>query len=86
MDTGDRDANRGGKQVPWGDGVLDAYLDGELDEMEREAVLTSMRNLQGFPFVAKAIEDGTLTLHGTWLDIAEGSLHVYSEDGGFQPV
>ena len=55
-------------------------------EMEREAVLTSMRNLQGFPFVAKAIEDGTLTLHGTWLDIAEGSLHVYSEDGGFQPV
>lgn len=38
MDTGDRDANRGGKQVPWGDGVLDAYLDGELDDMEREAV------------------------------------------------
>ncbi len=38
MDTSDRDANQGGKQVPWGDGVLDAYLDGELDDTEREAV------------------------------------------------
>ena len=38
MDTGGRDANRGGKRVPWGDGILDAYLDGELDDAEREAV------------------------------------------------
>ncbi len=38
MDTGGRDANRGGKKVPWGDGILDAYLDGELDDAEREAV------------------------------------------------
>ena len=55
-------------------------------EMEREAVLTSLRNLLGFPFVEKAVEGGTLTLHGTWLDIADGTLHVYSEDNGFQPV
>lgn len=38
MDTNDRDANQGGKKVPWGDGILDAYLDGELDDAEREAV------------------------------------------------
>ena len=55
-------------------------------EMEFQAVLTSVRNLLGFPFVAKAVEDGTLTLHGTWLNIADGSLHVYSDESGFQPV
>lgn len=55
-------------------------------EMEREAVLTSLRNLQTFPFVTKAIEDGMLTLHGTWLDIADGSLHVYSKEDGFNLV
>ena len=60
--------------------------EGRKTEMEREAVLTSLRNLQGFPFVAKALKDGTLTLHGTWLDIAEGTLHVYSEKDGFQPI
>ncbi|MEM7213062.1 MAG: carbonic anhydrase [Pseudomonadota bacterium] len=55
-------------------------------EMEHQAVLTSLRNLMGFPFVAKAIENGTLTLHGSWLDIADGSLHVWSEAKGFQKV
>lgn len=55
-------------------------------EMEREAVLTSLRNLLGFPFVAKAVEEGTLTLHGTWLDIADGTLHIWTEETDFQPI
>ncbi|MGD1924142.1 MAG: carbonic anhydrase [Paracoccaceae bacterium] len=64
-------------------------IDGEADqktEMEREAVLTSLRNLHGFPFVEAAVQTGTLTLHGTWLDIADGTLHVYAPESGFRQV
>ncbi len=32
------------KDVPWGGGVLDAYLDGELDDSEREAVERHLLN------------------------------------------
>lgn len=55
-------------------------------ELEREGVLTSLRNLMGFPFVQSAVEKGTLTLHGTWLDISSGELLVHSEAEGFQPL
>lgn len=54
--------------------------------LEHEAVLTSIRNLQTFPFVAEALKTGMLTLHGSWLDIASGALHVYDAKQGFQPV
>lgn len=53
--------------------------------LEHEAVLTSIRNLLGFPFVANAVESGALTLHATWLDIGTGELHVYDPAEGFQP-
>lgn len=53
--------------------------------LEHEAVLTSIRNLLGFPFVAKAVESGALTLHATWLDIGTGELHVHNHEHGFQP-
>lgn len=53
--------------------------------LEHEAVLTSIANLMTFPFVTKALQDGVLTLHGTWLDIASGDLNVY--DGSeFRPL
>jgi len=55
-------------------------------ELEREAVLCSLRNLATFPFVAAAVEAGMLTLHGTWLDIGSGVLHHYEADAGFVPV
>jgi len=55
-------------------------------ELEREAVLVSLRNLETFPFVAEAIEAGLLTLHGTWLEIGSGVLHHYEQDAGFVPV
>ncbi|MEM7190854.1 MAG: carbonic anhydrase [Pseudomonadota bacterium] len=54
--------------------------------LELEGVLTSLNNLMTFPFVTKALEDGVLTLHGAWLDIGTGSLHVYDEETGFAPV
>lgn len=52
--------------------------DGFLKALEHEAVLVSLRNLESFPFVAAAVEDGRLTLHGAWVDTGAGRLHAYS--------
>jgi carbonic anhydrase len=54
--------------------------------LEHEAVLTSLRNLGSFPFVAKAMATGDLTLHGAFIDIGSGQLAVYREGDGFVPV
>lgn len=54
--------------------------------LEREAVLTSLRNLETFPFVADAVSSGMLTLHGSWQDIGTGVLYQLAPDGGTQPV
>ncbi len=52
------------------------------EALEKEAVLTSLRNLMTFPFVAKAVEDEQLTLHGTWTTIGEGGLEAYDPAAG----
>ncbi len=49
----------------------------KLGALERQAVLTSLENLMGFPFVKSAVEGGTLTLHGLWHDIGSGGLECY---------
>ena len=49
-----------------------------LRALEKEAVLVSLENLVSFPFVAAAMDRGTLTLHGLWLDIGEGRVEQYS--------
>ena len=55
--------------------------------LEREAVLTSLRNLAGFPFVRSGLAEGRLSLHGAWIDISDGVLHVYSPASGrFEPT
>lgn len=54
--------------------------------LEQEAVLVSLANLQGFPFIQSAIAEGMLTLHGLWTDIGEGSLHQYEPDKGFVKI
>ncbi len=55
--------------------------------LEREAVLVSLRNLMTFPFVAEAVTDGRLQLHGVWKDIRDGDLEVYdAATDGFTPL
>jgi carbonic anhydrase len=54
--------------------------------LEHEAVLTSLRNLETFPFVTKAVGDGMLTLHGAFVDIGTGALMVYRDRQGFVAV
>ncbi len=56
-------------------------------ELEKHAVTISLENLITFPWVAKRIDEGTLTLHGMWTDIAEGGLEYYDpQEDGFKAV
>lgn len=56
-------------------------------QLEELAVVTSLENLMGFPFVEARVADGSLSLHGLWTDIAEGGLSQCVEVGQeFQPV
>lgn len=45
--------------------------------LEKQAVLISLENLITFPFIKDAIENDTLSLHGVWNDIGDGSLEAY---------
>ncbi|MCF6234294.1 MAG: carbonic anhydrase [Rhodobacteraceae bacterium] len=49
----------------------------QIHQLEKHAVITSLENLMSFPFVKTAVEGGTLSLHGLWTDIGEGSLQCY---------
>ncbi|UDM52524.1 carbonic anhydrase [Cupriavidus sp. MP-37] len=46
---------------------------------EQAAILVSLRNLQTFPFVQRALEAGELTLHGWYFDLQAGALLAYSQ-------
>ena len=56
-------------------------------QLEKHAVITSLDNLMTFPFVASAVGNGKLSLHGLWTDIGEGGLECYDhEEEKFLPV
>lgn len=46
-------------------------------QFERQAVVASLENLMTFPFIASAVQDESLSLHGLWTDIGEGGLQCY---------
>lgn len=54
--------------------------------LERQAVLVSLENLMSFPFVAQAVENEMLTLHGLWNNTGEGLLEQYDHGRGFVAV
>lgn len=55
--------------------------------LEKEAVMVSLKNLMTFPFVADAVKEGTLTLHGLWHEIGEGGVEQYNPASGkFEPI
>ncbi len=57
----------------------------QIAALEKEGVIISLENLMSFPFVKAAVEHGSLSLHGLWTDIGEGTLFIY--DGtSFRPV
>lgn len=45
--------------------------------LEKEGILISLENLMGYPFVTEAVDQGRLTLHGLWTDLAEMDLETF---------
>lgn len=71
---------------PGYDRVAHLPPDERVGALEREAVLVSLENLMSFPFVAEAVADERLTLHGLWNNTGEGALEQYDPTRGFVPV
>lgn len=55
-----------------------AELSHRLRACEQAAILVSLHNLETFPWVAHALQQGRLTLHGWYFDLEEGALLAYS--------
>lgn len=67
------------------------YADASLEERrracEQRAILVSLGNLLTFPWIAKRVADGTLQLHGWYLDIKNGQLLGHRADtDSFDPL
>jgi carbonic anhydrase len=46
-----------------------------------------LENLMSFPFVREAVEGETLSIHGLWTDIGDGSLFCFDpEDATWRTV
>ena len=55
--------------------------------LEKQSVLTSLENLMTFPFVQDAVKEGSLSVHGLWNDIEEGTLEQYlPSEGTFKVI
>ncbi len=44
--------------------------------VERASVVQSLKNLDGFPWIARLVQAGELSVIGAWFDIALGELYV----------
>ncbi|MCQ0969419.1 carbonic anhydrase (plasmid) [Paracoccus sp. TK19116] len=71
---------------PGYDRVKDLPEDQQIAALEQQAVIVSLENLMSFPFVAEAVERGTLALHGLVQDIANGSLLQLEPSGRFVEI
>jgi carbonic anhydrase len=61
--------------------------DAQSRRLEQLSVVTSMENLMTFPFVENRVNDGSLSIHGLWTDIAEGGMSQFmGKTLDFQPV
>ncbi len=54
---------------------------------EKENILFQLHNIQTYPLVKKALDEGTLHLHGWYYNIATGSIYYYdSSEDVFKPI
>lgn len=54
----------------------------QLEALEHGAVGLSIENLNTFPFVREAIENGELSIDGAWFSIGRGELHLRDRSTG----
>jgi carbonic anhydrase len=54
--------------------------------LELEGIESSLQNLMTFPFIARRVEEGSLTLHGAWFAIRHGELHWRNAQTGHYEV
>ncbi|MCA0248676.1 MAG: carbonic anhydrase [Proteobacteria bacterium] len=55
--------------------------------VEQAAVVNSMKNLMGFPWLAERVAAGKLVLHAWWFNLTEGQLYAFHPDTAtFEPV
>ena len=55
--------------------------------VEQAAVVNSMKNLMGFPWLAERVAAGKLVLHAWWFNLTEGQLYAFRPDTAtFEPV
>ena len=58
-----------------------------MQQLEKDSVVVSLHNLMTFPHVRSAVEDGSLLLHGLWMDIGAGGLEAFDPiTNTFAPV
>lgn len=50
--------------------------------LEEASVRQSLENLMSFPYIADHVKNGKLTLHGTWFDVATGTLMALDQETG----
>ena len=67
------------------------YREGELtfdqqlsaaDRLSQTNVLVQLDHVATYPLVRDATESGQLSLHGAWLDVGSGDLHLLDRDAG----
>jgi carbonic anhydrase len=49
-------------------------------ELEKKSIINSIRNLEEYPIIDKAISKSGLRIHGLWLDIGSGVLELYDAE------
>jgi carbonic anhydrase len=55
--------------------------------VEQAAVVNSVVNLMGFPWLAERVAAGKLVLHAWWFNLTEGQLYAFNSDAStFDPV
>ena len=58
-----------------------------LRAVEQAAVVNSLRNLMGFPWLAERVAAGKVVLHAWWFNLVEGQLYAFEPNSArFKPV
>lgn len=64
-----------------------APVEEQLCACEKASILVSLENLRTFPWVAQAVSEGRLNLHGWYFDINSGTLSAHNRDlASFEPL